>query len=302
MANKIMIIGTGNVGASIGYCFLNQRTAVNHLTLMDLNQADAEGEVLDLEDALAVAPSHLKLTPGTLADAKDSDIIIIAAGAPQNPGETRLELLTKNATIIKQLIPQIVQTGFQGIFLIVSNPVDLLTYLTFKYSGFPAHKVIGSGTILDSARLRSGLAKRLQLHPKSIHAYQIGEHGDSEFALWSSAHIAGQPLSALFTTTELNHIEDQARQKAYDIIAKKGSTYYGIGACVVHLVNSILSDEHRILPVSSYDEYNDIFYGFPTVINRSGASYRVNTPLSETEGIKLQRSINILRQNLQTIL
>ena len=296
MSNKVMIVGTGNVGASIGYALVNQRTAVNELVLVDINTEDAEGEAMDLRNALPVSPSYIKINAGTYEnDAGDCDIIIITAGIPQKPGESRMDLLQKNAKIFKDMIGQIMATGFDGIFLVVSNPMDVMTYLTWHYSGLPTNKVIGSGTVLDSARLRSRLAERLGVNPKSIHAFQIGEHGDTEFALWSSASLAGQPIAELIGEEERARIEDFARNEAYEIINKKGATYYGIGACVTKIVNCILNDERRVLPVSSFDDYTEIFNGFPTVVGKEGVIRRVGIKLSEQEGMKFQHSANTLK-------
>lgn len=297
MKNTVMIVGTGNVGSSIGYCLINQRTPVNRLILVDIDREDAEGEALDLQDALAVSPSHLEISSGKLADAEKADLIILAAGAPQLPGQTRIELTAANAKVFKSIISKIMSTGFSGLFLVVSNPLDILTHYTWKLSGLPPEKIIGSGTILDTARLRYLLATDLGVNPKSVHAYQIGEHGDSEFALWSSANIGGQPIRELFSSQKLTAIENRAREQAYRIIDKKGSTYYGIGASVTRIINSIFGDERRILPVSSYDYFHDCFYGFPTIIGRSGIIGRIDLNLNELEGIKLQRSINLIRQH-----
>ena len=241
MANKVMIIGTGNVGASIAYAMINQRTAVNELVLVDINADDAEGEAMDLRDALAVSPSYLKIKSGTYKDAKGCDIIVITAGANQKPGETRLDLLKKNAGIFKPMVKEIMQNGFRGIFLVVSNPMDVLTYLTWKYSGLPSDHIIGSGTVLDSARLRLKVSEKLNIHPKSVHAYQVGEHGDSEFALWSTANVCGQPISTMLSAPTLDALEDYARNEAYEIIAKKGATHYGIGVCTTYIINAILN-------------------------------------------------------------
>ena len=295
MANKVMIVGTGNVGASVGYCLVNQRTAVSELILTDINMEDAEGEAMDLRDTLAVSPSYMKIGAGTYADAGDCDIIVITAGAPQKPGETRMDLLKKNAAIFKDMIGQIMDAGFSGIFVVVSNPMDVLTYLTWKYSGLPSEQVIGSGTILDSARLRYRISERLSVSPKSVHAFQIGEHGDTEFALWSSANLGGQPLTQLLSENDRNEIEDFARNEAYDIINKKGATYYGIGACVTKLINCILGDEKRVLPVSSYDSFTGVYNGFPAIVGKNGVVRRLELKMTEQEGIKFQKSVNALR-------
>lgn len=300
MSNKVMIVGTGNVGTSIGFSLVSQRTAVNELILTDLDMADAEGEVMDLQDTLAIAPSFLKIRAGSYTEeAADSDIIVLAAGAPQKPNQTRLDLLAENAKIFQNIITKIMSTGFHGIFIVVSNPVDALSYLTWQYSGLPAEQIIGSGTLLDSARLRFRIAEKLNSSPKSIHAFQIGEHGDSEFTLWSQANFGGQKITDLIKTSERNKIETDTKQAAYNIIAKKGATYYGIGACVTQIINCILHDEKRVLPISSYDDFTDTFYGFPAVLGRQGVERRLDLKLDEKEAIKLQKSINVIKSALK---
>ena len=299
--NKVMIVGTGNVGASIAFALMNQRTAVNEIVLTDIIAKDAEGEAMDLRDALAVAPSYVKISNGTYKDAKDCDVVVITAGAPQKPGESRMDLLKKNANILKGMVEQIMANGFDGIFLIVTNPMDVLTYLVMKYSGLPAEKVIGSGTVLDSARLRTRLAGYLNVSPKSVHAYQVGEHGDTELTLWSRADVGGQDVIDLLPRDTLDGISDFVKNEAYDIIEKKGATYYGIATCVASILNCILNDETRILPVSSYDSFNDVYYGFPAVVGRFGIIRRLDLKLTEEEGVKLQESINELKKAIKSV-
>ncbi|MBQ2672480.1 L-lactate dehydrogenase [Candidatus Saccharibacteria bacterium] len=299
--NKIMIVGTGNVGASIAFALVNQRTAVNEIVLTDIIAKDATGEAMDLRDALSVAPSFVKITSGTYKDAKDCDVVVITAGAAQKPGETRMDLLKKNANILKGMIEQIMDSGFNGIFLVVTNPMDVLTYFTMKYSGLPAERVIGSGTVLDSARLRTRISDYLNVNPKSIHAYQIGEHGDTELTAWSIADIGGQKVSDLLKPEVQKDISNFVKNEAYDIIDKKGATYYGIATCVAQILNCILNDEMRILPVSSYDYYSDTYFGFPTVIGRAGAIRRLDLKLSEAESINLQKSINSLKKAIKSV-
>lgn len=296
-----MIVGTGNVGASIAFALINQRTPVRELILTDLDQADAEGEVMDLCDALAVTPSWLKLRTGSYRDAKDCDICVITAGANQKPHETRTDLAQKNAQILRTIINPIMTAGFQGIFLLVSNPVDTLSYLTWQYSGLPTEKIIGSGTVLDSARLRYRIGAELHVHPKSVHAYQVGEHGDSEFTLWSTATIGGEQATQLLPTAKRRQIEDYVRQEAYQIIQKKGATHYGIGACVVQILSCILNDERRVLSVSSYDDNTDTFNGFPAVVGRAGIIRRLELPLTEAEGISLQKSANAIKATIKKV-
>ncbi|MBQ3476481.1 L-lactate dehydrogenase [Candidatus Saccharibacteria bacterium] len=299
--NKIMIVGTGNVGASIAFALVNQRTAVNEIVLTDIIAKDATGEAMDLRDALSVAPSFVKITSGTYKDAKDCDVVVITAGAAQKPGETRMDLLKKNANILKGMIEQIMDSGFNGIFLVVTNPMDVLTYFTMKYSGLPAERVIGSVTVLDSARLRTRISDYLNVNPKSIHAYQIGEHGDTELTAWSIADIGGQKVSDLLKPEVQKDISNFVKNEAYDIIDKKGATYYGIATCVAQILNCILNDEMRILPVSSYDYYSDTYFGFPTVIGRAGAIRRLDLKLSEAESINLQKSINSLKKAIKSV-
>lgn len=299
--NKVMIVGTGNVGASIAFALINQRTVVNEIVLTDIIANDAEGEAMDLHDALAVAPSYIKIKNGTYKDAKDCDIVIITAGAAQKPGETRMELLKKNVNILKGMVEQIMASGFNGIFLVVTNPMDVLTYYTMKFSGLPSERVIGSGTVLDSARLRTRISSYLSVNPKSVHAYQIGEHGDTELTLWSLADIGGQRVSELLPKKTLSEISDFVKNEAYDIIEKKGATYYGIATCVVTIVNCILNDEMRVLPVSSYDHFSDTSFGFPSVVGRFGIIRRLDLKISEKEGIELQKSINALKKAISSV-
>lgn len=293
--NKVMIVGTGNVGASIAFAITQQRTAVNEIVLTDIIAKDAEGEAMDLKDALAVAPSYVKIKSGTYKDAKDCDVVVITAGAAQRPGETRLQLLKKNVNILKGMVEQIMDSGFNGIFLVVSNPMDVLTYFALKFSGLPTEKVIGSGTVLDSARLRQRTAAYLNVNPKSVHAYQVGEHGDSEVTLWSLADVGGQRIGELLGPDIREGISEFARGEAYQIIEKKGATYYGVATCVVQILNSILNDEMRVLPVSSYDNFSGTCFGWPTVVGREGAIRRLDVKISEKEGMELQKSINVLK-------
>ncbi|MDR3298152.1 MAG: L-lactate dehydrogenase [Candidatus Nomurabacteria bacterium] len=301
MANKVMIVGTGNVGMSYGYALVNQRTAVNELVLVDINRDDAEGEAMDLKDALAVAPSFLKISSGTYADAGDCDIVVITAGVPQKPGESRMDLLKNNAGIFKDMVGQIMDAGFDGIFVVVSNPMDVMTYLTWRYSGLSAERVIGSGTVLDSARLRKRLAQRLHVHPKSVHAYQVGEHGDSELALWSIANVGGQSISELLTEAEMTEIEEFVRTEAYAIIEKKGATYYGIGTCLAMITNCILNDENRVLSVSNYDDMSNSYNGFPAIVGRHGVVRRIGLRLTPNEQVKLNRSIGIIKDAIRDV-
>ena len=298
MGNKIMIVGTGNVGASIAFALVNRHTAVREIVLTDIAEADAEGEAMDLTDALPFSPSFIKIRSGSYADAHDADIVVLTAGAPQKPGETRLDLVKKNAEITKSVVTEIMASGFSGIFIVVANPVDIITFFTYFYSKLPSNKVIGTGTMLDTSRLKIRLASCLNVNAEAIHAYQIGEHGDSEFTLWSLANAGGQKITSLLPFSTLEGIEDYVKNEAYDIIERKGSTHYGIAVCVVRIIESILNNEHQVFSVSSFCEDSGIFYGYPAVIGKKGVEHRLNLSLTNSERIKLQKSINVIRSTI----
>lgn len=299
--NKVVIIGCGNVGMSYAYALLNQRTAVSELALIDLNQDRIEGEVMDLNHCLAFAPSKINIKVGTYQDCKDASIVCIAAGANQNPGETRMDLITKNSKIFKNIIDQVMENGFRGIFLVATNPLDVMTYLTWKYSGLPTSQIIGSGTSLDTSRLRYLVGERLNINPKNIHAYVIGEHGDSEFVPWSNANIGLQNIHRFLDSETLENIRIQVKNAAYEIINRKGATYYGIGMCLVRITNAILGNENSIITVSSYDENNDVYIGLPTIINRKGAAGKIAVELNEEETEKMQNCVNIIKEAIETL-
>ena len=301
MNNKVVIIGCGNVGMSYAYALINQRTYVNKLVLIDINQERVSGEVMDLNHCLAYAPSKISINLGTYNDCKDARIIVIAAGANQKPGETRTDLINKNSKIFKDIVSNVMDSGFNGIFLVATNPLDVMTYLTYKYSKLPANQVIGTGTSLDTARLRLMIGKKLCISPKDIEAYVIGEHGDSEFIPWSNANISLQNIKEFFPEQELEEIENDVRNAAYEIINRKGATYYGIGMCLVRITNAILGDENAIIPLSVYDSENDVYVGLPAIINKKGAERIIKLNLNKDETYKLINSINIIKENINSI-
>ena len=198
MKNKVVLVGCGNVGMSYAYALLNQRTNVNELVLIDIDKDRVEGEVMDLNHCLAFAPSKIDIKAGEYSDCGDATLVVIAAGANQKPGETRMDLINKNSKIFKSIVTPIVESGFNGVFLVATNPLDVMTYLTWKYSGFETNKVFGTGTSLDTARLKYLVGSRLNVNSKSVHAYVIGEHGDSEFVPWSNADIALQDIERVY--------------------------------------------------------------------------------------------------------
>lgn len=299
MNNKVVLIGCGNVGMSYAYALLNQKTFVNELVLIDLDVERIKGEVMDLNHCLAFAPSKINIKVGTYEDCNDASIVCICAGANQNPGETRMDLIQKNSKIFKSIVNEVMNNGFQGIFLVATNPLDVMTYITWKYSGLSTNKVIGSGTSLDTARLRYMIGEKLGISPKNVHAYVIGEHGDSEFVPWSNANVGLQNISHFLTEEECNEIYVNVRDAAYEIINRKGATYYGIGMCLVRISNAILGDENSIITVSAYDDSNDIYIGSPCILNRNGIKERVLVNLNNDELNKLQLSIDTLKKAIE---
>ena len=301
MTNKVVIIGCGNVGMSYAYALLNQKTYVNELVLLDLNKERIVGEVMDLNHCLAFAPSKIKITVGDYSDCKDAKIVCIAAGANQNPGETRMDLINKNSKIFKSIVENVMASGFDGVFLVATNPLDVMTYLTYKYSKLPANKIIGSGTTLDTSRLRYLISEKLEINPKNVHAYVIGEHGDSEFVPWSNANIGLQNIRDYLSDEILNEIYLDVKNSAYEIINRKGATCYGIGMCLVRITNAILGDENTIMTVSGYDKDNDIFVGLPYVIGNKGIENKIYVALNDEETIKLQNSIDVIKEAINSI-
>lgn len=301
MNNKVVVIGCGNVGMSYAYALLNQRTNVGELVLIDLDKERVEGEVMDLNHCLAFAPSQINIKAGSYEDCKDAKLVVIAAGANQNPGETRMDLINKNSAIFKNIVTSVTKSGFDGIFLVATNPLDVMTYLTWKYSKFPSSKVLGSGTSLDTSRLRYLIGSKIGVSPKNIHAYVVGEHGDSEFVPWSNANVGLQNIKKFLNEEELEEICDEVKNAAYEIINKKGATYYGIGMCLVRITNAILGDENAIITVSSYDEDNDIYIGIPSILNKDGVKSRIYINLTDDEKNKLQSSVDIIKKAIENI-
>ncbi len=292
--SKVVIIGCGFVGMSYAYSLLNQKTKVDELVLIDIDKKKAMGEVMDLNHGIAFSPTKLYIKCGDYSDCNNADITCICAGKNQEVGETRLDLVKKNYIVFKSIINEINKTNFKGIYLIATNPVDIMTLITKKLSKFPSNRVIGSGTMLDTSRLRYLVGKRLSLNPKNIHAYVIGEHGDSEFVSWSNAMIGVNNIEKFLSSKELNEISEEVKNAAYEIIDKKGVTCYGIGMCLTRITNAILDNEASILSVSTYSTKHDLYYGMPSIINRNGIVSSVDIDLSEEEIKKLNNSIEIL--------
>ncbi|MDJ0578207.1 MAG: L-lactate dehydrogenase [Xenococcaceae cyanobacterium MO_234.B1] len=301
---KGVIIGAGQVGMACAYSLLIQ-DCFDELILQDLAQEKVEGEVMDLLSGMPFLPPT-DLKAGTVADeGRNADLVIITAGAAQKPGESRLNLVERNVAIFKSILSDVVKYCPDAILLIVSNPVDIMTYVTLKISGFPSSRVIGSGTVLDTARFRTLLARKLDIDARSVHAYIVGEHGDSELPIWSTANVAGVKLApkswenlAAAEQKDLTAIFEQAKNAAYEIIKRKGYTAYGIGLAVTDIVKAILRSQERVLTVSSlvnglYD-IHDVCLGLPTVVNEKGILKTVNLTLSEGEEKQLRDSARVL--------
>ena len=301
---KVAIVGCGFVGSASAFALM-ESGLFSEMVLIDVNRDKAEGEALDISHGLPFA-KPMQIYAGDYSDAADAAVVIVTAGAGQKPGETRLDLVKKNIGIFRSIIPEIAKYNTEGILLIVANPVDILTYVAAKLSRFPENRVFGSGTVLDTARFKYLLGERLKVDSRSIHAFIIGEHGDSEIAVWSSANVSGIPIHDIcemrgFYEHEkaMKDIADDVKNSAYRIIEKKGATYYGIAESVRRICEAIIRDEKSILPVSSiqHGEFGleDIALSMPAVVGRSGVQGSVPIRLSEDETKALQASAETLK-------
>lgn len=304
--NKIIVIGDGAVGSSFAFALVTQDIG-REIGIIDINKDKTVGDALDLSSALAFTnPKYIY--SADYSDCHDADIVVITAGAAQKPGETRLDLVNKNLRIFKGIVTNVVDSGFDGIFLIATNPVDILTYATWKFSGFPKERVIGSGTSLDTARFRQEIASIVNVDARNVHAYILGEHGDTEFPVWSHANIGGLQIYEWIkdnpdTDEEaLVNIFFKVRDLAYEIIEKKGATYYGIAVALARICHAILADTQSIFPLSVYldGQYGqeDIYIGAPAIIGRNGIERIIEIPLNEQEQAKMELSANTLKKVL----
>ena len=307
---KAAVIGCGLVGSSIAFSLI-QRGLFSELVLIDANQDKAVGEAMDLSHGLPYIAA-MDVHAGGYDDLSDCAPIVVTAGANQKPGQTRLELIGQNVSILNSIIPQITARPFEGILLIVSNPVDVLTYAAFRISGYPAHRVMGSGTVLDSARLRYLLGEHLKVDSRSIHAVIVGEHGDSELAVWSGANVSGVPLDDFCAMRgHTNHrqaeqrIYEDVRDSAYEIIKRKGATYYGIAMAVARIAECVMKDERAILPVSVVlgGQYGlrDLALSIPSIVGRRGVEQILEIPLADGEREALNASAGQLQEVIREL-
>lgn len=304
---KIAIIGCGFVGSASAFALM-QSKMFSEIVLIDADKDKAEGEAMDISHGIPFV-GNMKIYSGDYDDIVDASIIVITAGAGQKPGETRLDLVHKNVGIFKSIIPEIAKRNCRGILLVVANPVDILTYTALKLSGFEENRVIGSGTVLDTARLKYQLGEHLSVDSQSVHAYIIGEHGDSEIAVWSSANVSGIALDDFCEMRgHYNHdksqenIAEKVKNSAYEIIAKKRATYYGVAMAVKRICEAIIRDEKSILPISSmmHGEFgiDDVVLSMPSIVGANGLETKVPISLSDEEKVNLKKSADTLRSIL----
>ena len=302
---KVVLVGTGMVGMSMAYSMLNQG-GVNELILIDIDKDKTKGEEMDLSHGLPYAPQKMVIKAGDYEECKDAQVVVITAGVAQKPGQTRLELSEVNAKIMKQITESIMASGFNGIIIVASNPVDLMTYVVSEVSKLPKNKVIGSGTVLDTARLRYIMADYLKISSKNIHAYIMGEHGDSSFVPWKHAYVGCKRIADVMKDnnhpmSDLEKIHKDVVDAAYEIIEKKRATYYGIGMALSRLVRAVLNNENSILTVSTYLKdghygQDDIYIGVPAIINSNGVRELLDLDLAEDEQAKLDNSCKLLKE------
>ncbi|MDT3843113.1 MAG: L-lactate dehydrogenase [Bacillota bacterium] len=306
---KAAVVGCGFVGSASAFALM-ESGLFSEMVLIDVNREKAEGEALDISHGLPFA-KPMQIYAGDYRDAEDAAVVVVTAGAGQKPGETRLDLVNKNIAIFKSIIPEIVKFNREGILLVVANPVDILTYVAAKLSGFPKNRVFGSGTVLDTARLKYLLGEHLGIDSRSVHAFIIGEHGDSEIAAWSSANVSGIPLNAFCEMRghfdhdkAMKEIAESVKNSAYEIIEKKGATYYGIAMSVRRICEAIIRDEKSILPISSIQNgdfgIDDVALSMPAIVGRDGVEGAVPIRLSEDEKAALQASAKTLKKVLDT--
>lgn len=307
---KVVLVGTGFVGMSFAYTLLSTG-GVDQLVLIDVNKEKAIGEAMDLQHGLPYAHNKMEIKAGDYDECKDADLVVITAGATQKPGETRLDLTVTDTKIVKSVTENIMASGFDGIIIVACNPVDLMTYVAQKVSKLPKNRVIGTGTLLDTARLRYLMSEYLNVSTNNIHAYIMGEHGDSSFVPWCHAYVGCKKLLELLDETkkDLSDLQDiyiKVQQAGYEIVNRKKSTYYGIGLSLNRLCQAILNDENVILTVSAYqnNEYGQtgLYNGVPALINRQGIVEIVKLDLNDVDQAKFDNSCNTLKKVIDEVI
>lgn len=309
---KVAIVGCGLVGSTTAFSLVTQGVC-DEVMMIDINEERAIGEMLDLRDSIEYLNRNVKVTTGSYDQCGDMDIIVITAGAPPKQGQTRLDTLEMSARICKSIVDPIMKSGFDGIFIVISNPVDIIAHYVYQLSGLPKNQVIGTGTAIDSARLQNYIAQLVQVDPRSVHAYSMGEHGDSQMVPWSTVTIAGKPFydviadnKELVGEVDLDDLVYKTTQKGWEILNRKGTTYYGIATACVGIIKAILNDENRIIPVSTLleGEYGeqDVYAGVPTVLNRSGAYDVLEIHMTPGELARFKESTKVIREYTEKIM
>lgn len=304
--SKVAIIGAGQVGATVAFSLVVQEVCAE-IILIDINEKKATGEAMDIQHGVEYFGRNTKITAGSFADCKDAEIVVITASAPYSGEADRLQMMDKSAKIIKSIIPQIMESGFDGIFVVVSNPVDIITYLVYQLSGLPKNQVIGTGTALETSRFKQQIGHILNIDPRNVEAMVLGEHGESLFVPWSHVRAGGKNLDEImkdnpeFNNLNLSEIEDATRKAGFVVLDKKGSTQYGIASVTTGIITTILRDEYKAIPVSTLleGEYGitDVFCGVPAILNRHGVVDIVELHLTEEEQEKLFHSANVIKEN-----
>ena len=304
---KVVLVGAGFVGMSMAYSLLNQG-GVDELILIDVNKDKTIGEEMDLSHCLPYSPQKMNIKAGDYSECKDANVVVITAGLAQKPGQSRLELAVANAKIMKDITENVMKNGFTGIFIVASNPVDLMSYVVAEVSGVDKSRVIGSGTVLDTARLRYLIADYLEVSSKNVHAYILGEHGDSSLVPWEHCYVGCKKMIDIMKDNnhpmeDLKKIHDGVWKAAYEIIEKKKATYYGIGMALNRLVKAVLNDENAILTVSTYLDHkygqDGVFIGVPAIINKNGVKELLELKLNKTDQEKFNHSCEIMKENLE---
>lgn len=307
---KIVLVGTGMVGMSYAYAVLNQNLC-DEMVLIDIDKKRAEGEAMDLNHGVAFSGGNMEIYAGEYRDCKDADLVVLTAGLPQKEGQSRLALLRENRRIFQSILKEILGEGFRGIFLVATNPVDIMTRIVYEISQFAPGRVIGTGTALDTARLRYLLGEKFMIDPRNMHAYVMGEHGDSEFVPWSQAMMSTKPVFDLCSETEGCHfqelleLEEEVRMAAYKIIEAKKATYYGIGMAMARITKAIFGNEYSVITVSGLlqGEYGEkgIYIGIPCVVNRMGIEKVIELPLGPEEKQRLHASCETLENSYREL-
>ena len=310
--SKVAIVGCGLVGSTTAFSLITQGIC-DEVLMIDINKERAYGEMLDLQDSIEYLNRNVKVRTGEYSDCGDVDIIVITAGAPPKQGQTRLDTLELSAKICKSIVDPIMKSGFDGIFLVISNPVDIIAHYVYFLSGLPKNQVIGTGTAIDSARLQNRIAQLIKVDPRSVHAYSMGEHGDSQMVPWSTVTVAGKPFydviadnKDLVGDVNLDELVYKTTQEGWEILNRKGTTYYGIATACVGIIKAILYDENRIIPVSTFleGEYGEkgVYAGVPTVLNRNGASDVLEIHMKSEELERFKASVQLIREYTDKIM